>query len=379
MNALIEPVDIGPTRDWLTGTPYKVLEDLFARKVSGRLTIEVPSDRSVQWHIYLGDGKVCFAGSAMGHQERLEYLLGRYFNKKQFSLPEDLNDDYHYICNLWKRGELELQEARYLLAQLTQEALIHSLALPRAYLKFNLGINLNPILIALNLKSLVLPVKKQIRYWLQLRSDISSPFHKPLTEDSTQLYGLSWIDHKEINFLRNFRRFFDGEHSLYKIGKQENINILDLALKLQPMVNCGGIKMLPYKEPEKEINLPLIACIDDSKAIQRSVKMTLEVSGFRVLSILEPAKAMSTFVRNRPDLILMDINMPEIDGYRLSYMLRQSALLKDIPIIMLTGRDGALDRVKAKMVGAAAYVSKPFNPQELISIISEQVKLIKEA
>lgn len=373
----INSLEFAPTADEMTGIPYRMLEELFEQKVSGRLNIADPSDRSVQWHIYIGDGRVYFATSAMGHKERLEYLLGRYFTKKQFDFPQDLEDDYSYVCDTWKKGDVQLQEVRYILAQLTQEALVQALALSRAYLSFEKNVHLNPLLLALNLKSLVLPVKKQIRFWLQLRSDISSPFQKPLLEDMDKVASASWIDTKEVNFIKKFGRFFDGNNSLYTIGKQADSSVLELAMSLQPLVNCGGIKMMPHRKMNQDSDLPLIACIDDSKAIQRSVKMTLEVSGFRVLSILEPAKAMSTFVRNRPDLILMDINMPEIDGYRLSYMLRQSSLLKDIPIVMLTGRDGVLDRVKAKMVGAAAYVSKPFNPQELVAIVNEQVKLIK--
>lgn len=66
--------------------------------------------------------------------------------------------------------------------------------------------------------------------------------------------------------------------------------------------------------------------------------------------------------------------MPEIDGYKLAYMLRKSVLLADIPIMMLTGRDGVLDRVKARMVGAVGYICKPFEPQKLIQSIHENLE-----
>ena len=96
--------------------------------------------------------------------------------------------------------------------------------------------------------------------------------------------------------------------------------------------------------------------------------------GFEVIGITEPAKAMMTFIHQKPDLILMDIRMPHIDGYRLASMLRQSTLLKDIPIMMLTGRDGIIDRVKARMIGAVGYISKPFNPQQLVQSVQDRVQ-----
>lgn len=139
------------------------------------------------------------------------------------------------------------------------------------------------------------------------------------------------------------------------------------------MVEAGGIQFLSYQKVEKQ-ERPLIACIDDSHGIQRIIKMTLIAGGFDVMSITEPAKAMSRFVHQKPDLILMDINMPEIDGYKLAYMLRKSVLLADIPIMMLTGRDGVLDRVKARMVGAVGYICKPFEPQKLIQSIHENLE-----
>ena len=62
--------------------------------------------------------------------------------------------------------------------------------------------------------------------------------------------------------------------------------------------------------------------------------------------------------------------MPDIDGYQLCSLCRKSSALRDIPIVMLTGRDGILDRVKAKMVGAVSYISTPFLPQELVKIVN---------
>ncbi len=116
---------------------------------------------------------------------------------------------------------------------------------------------------------------------------------------------------------------------------------------------------------------PVIACIDDSKAVQRQVKMTLELEGYEVVAITEPARALTALVRRRPEVILMDINMPDIDGYELCRMLRQSRQLKDVPIVMLTGRDGLIDRLRAQLVGANSYLTKPFAPEQLMQAVQK--------
>ena len=359
--------------------PFRELQNLLTNKSSGRLIIDDPNDESVQWRVYLGDGKVHFATSSMGQRERLSYLLGRYFSQHQFSIPTELPSDYQYLCRIWQAGQLSVQEVRKILAQLTQEALIQCLALPRAIIEFENTVGLDPLLLSIDLKKLIVPARKQIRSWVQLRSQISSPFQRPSICDLNNINNQELIHQKEYHIVEQFRDFFNDNLCLYEIASLASMSTLELALVLNPLIKGEIIKTIPYKKlAKKQDERPLIACIDDSNAIQRIVKMTLEAGGFKVISIVEPAKAMTTFVRNKPDLILMDINMPEIDGYKLSYMLRQSNLLKDIPIIMLTGRNGVLDKVKAKMVGAVSYISKPFNPQELVKTVDQNVKLAQK-
>jgi twitching motility two-component system response regulator PilG len=135
------------------------------------------------------------------------------------------------------------------------------------------------------------------------------------------------------------------------------------------MIQSGAIAMGSYILPTND-HRPIVACIDDSASIQRVVKFTLESEGYRVISIKESLKALTALLNPKPDLILMDINMPDIDGYQLCGLCRKSSTLKDIPIVMLTGRDGILDRVKAKMLGSVGYVSKPFLPQDLVKVVN---------
>jgi twitching motility two-component system response regulator PilG len=76
-----------------------------------------------------------------------------------------------------------------------------------------------------------------------------------------------------------------------------------------------------------------------------------------------------TIVRINPDLILLDVGMPAIDGYQLCSMLRRHNLFKTTPIVMVTGNTGLIDRAKAKVAGATDYMTKPFTQEQLIKMV----------
>jgi twitching motility two-component system response regulator PilG len=304
----------------------------------------------------------------MGCAELVNYLFGRYLPNKKSTLPPEINDDYQYLCNLWQTSQFSFQEIRAILAKFTQEALIEVVSQNKAFCYFENTLGLEHLLLYLNLKKIMLPVENKVRFWWQLRSQITSPFQRPLIANRSTLIRL--VEEEQTNVsLRHLTHFLDDQVCLYELASQMEMNTLQLAILLEPLIQDGAIAMGSYLLPAKD-NRPIVACIDDSPSIQRVVKFTLESSGYRVISIKESLKALTSLLNPKPDLILMDINMPDIDGYQLCSLCRKSSVLNDIPIVMLTGRDGILDRVKAKMVGAVGYISKPFLPQELVKVVS---------
>lgn len=130
--------------------------------------------------------------------------------------------------------------------------------------------------------------------------------------------------------------------------------------------NARKIDKKPVKLTEEK---PIIACIDDSKVVQFKLKAILEKVGYKMLNITEPVLSLMTLNEHKPALILMDINMPEFNSYQLCKLINRSRKLKDVPIVMLTSRTGAIDKIRSKMVGAVSYLTKPFEAEELISLV----------
>lgn len=370
---MTSPLDTTSPPQKSEGTLYKVLHKLISNQASGKLIVHNPQDQSVHWRIYLGNGRIHYAGSEKGQRERLGYLLQRYIPDKRFSVSEHISDDYSYLCDLWQSEGFSFQEIRSFLAKFTQEALIQILSQQQSLCYFENTVGLEHLFLYLDLKQLMAPAEQQIRYWLKLRREIWSPFQRPLIQDTEAITPIIenqfHLKDEQREQLQRIRDLLGQKHCLYEIANRAGTSSLNVALMLQPLLQAGAIHLVPFNLPVED-DRPVVACVDDSPAIQRVVKFTLEASGFRVVNIKEPFKALTTLLHTKPALILMDINMPDIDGYQLCSLCNKSSALKDIPIVMLTGRSGILDRVKAKMVGAAGYISKPFLPQELVETVN---------
>ncbi|BBD68437.1 response regulator receiver protein [Nostoc commune NIES-4072] len=112
-----------------------------------------------------------------------------------------------------------------------------------------------------------------------------------------------------------------------------------------------------------------IVSVDDSPTILKEISRFLENENFSVVTINDPIKAVLSIIRHKPDLILLDLNMLGIDGYELCRIIRNNSIFQKTPIIFVTGNKGVLDKVKAKLVGASGYLTKPFTRAELLKVI----------
>ncbi|MCC6628589.1 MAG: response regulator transcription factor [Chloroflexi bacterium] len=106
----------------------------------------------------------------------------------------------------------------------------------------------------------------------------------------------------------------------------------------------------------------LVLVVDDEAPIQRFLRAELEAQGFRVLLAGNGVDALQHLEDDRPDLVLLDVMMPEMDGFETLRRLRQHS---PVPVIMLTARGSDTDKVRGLQSGADDYITKPFNPEEL--------------
>ena len=350
----------------------EALKDIIQKELSGRLTIKDSLDSSIAWEAYFGDGKLHFATSTLGQKERLAYITKQHhsdLNLNEFAMGQS---DYQFICHQWRSGRLSLQQVRQLVFTCTQEAFIHILAIGNAEMEFDLDAHLDVLLLSASVQQVINPAKTLIWQWQKIRPHISSPLVRVYLSNVDSLYQQLWQQLQSTKLIESYQAALTQNLCLYSIANQLNIDVQELSHILIPLIRNRSAQISGYGAKQDE-DRPLIACIDDSQTVQNSVKITLEAQGYEVLSLVKPAQAMTRLIRTHPILILMDITMPDINGYELCQLLRKSPGLKHIPILMLSSRDGMFDRLKAKMVGANDYVTKPFTPTDLVNIVNKYV------
>lgn len=117
-----------------------------------------------------------------------------------------------------------------------------------------------------------------------------------------------------------------------------------------------------------------ILVTEDSPTVLAIAKETLESAGYAVVTAVDGQDAMDKTKKERPDLIVLDLMLPKIDGYKVCAMLKFNKDYQHIPVIILTARAGEADKKMGNDVKADAYIIKPFEPQALLAKIGDLLK-----
>ena len=113
----------------------------------------------------------------------------------------------------------------------------------------------------------------------------------------------------------------------------------------------------------------MILVVDDSPTVRKLIVGKLEKTGHRVVSAVDGMDALAKINEDVPDLILLDVTMPKLDGYQLCKMVKANQKTKHVPVVMISGKDGFFDKVRGRMAGSTAYITKPFGPETLIQTV----------
>ena len=212
---------------------------------------------------------------------------------------------------------------------------------------------------------------------LDLVPYISNPDQLKVMLDADAISGKAY---------NSLRKILNGTNTLWDLSIIMRCSMIGVMRSLLPLVVDGivAFREIPdwvspdWKKPITSAEIPrrsLIACIDDSPQIGLEMQRILEPMGFEVLTITEPLQSVSILLQRKPDLIFLDLIMPNTNGYELCTFLRKTTTFQEIPIVILTGRDGVIDRVRAKMAGSSDFLSKPPDPTKVLQILRKFLKV----
>jgi twitching motility two-component system response regulator PilG len=117
----------------------------------------------------------------------------------------------------------------------------------------------------------------------------------------------------------------------------------------------------------------LVLAVDDSQTVRRLISVSLERKGYRVVTAEDGMQALVRLAEHVPDLVLLDITMPKMDGYEVCKIIKRNQLLKHVPVLMLSGKDGVFDKIKGRIAGAKDYISKPFDIAMLLHALDRHL------
>lgn len=135
-----------------------------------------------------------------------------------------------------------------------------------------------------------------------------------------------------------------------------------------PVPDAGGVPRADH-QPRR----PRVLLVDDDAALLAALTIQLEARGFDVISVAESYNAAELAIRSRPDVIILDVEMPFCTGLEVHECLRYTRRGREIPILYLTGRDGQSSRLEAIQHGAQRYFTKPFDVEKLAAALHEVI------
>lgn len=114
-----------------------------------------------------------------------------------------------------------------------------------------------------------------------------------------------------------------------------------------------------------------VLVIDDSNTIRRSAEIFLKQGGHSVVLAEDGFDALAKLSDFKPDLVFCDILMPRLDGYQTCAIIKRNADYADVPVIMLSSKDGLFDKARGRMVGSQDYLTKPFTKDQLLQAVQQ--------
>jgi CheY-like chemotaxis protein len=176
----------------------------------------------------------------------------------------------------------------------------------------------------------------------------------------------------------HLKTWVDGQRSISKIAEQVNIDPLELAFRYSKLIKRGWLTLpdaaanMPGNVQVGATHRPVVLSVDDSPIVQVSIQRAIS-DRYEVLCAKSAVEALNILNTRKVELLLLDVTMPEIDGLELCRTIRNIGKFKDLPVIMLTAKDGLMDKVKGQFAGSTQYLTKPVDREKLLPVLEKYI------
>lgn len=385
--------------------------DIAKSRQSGCLQV---NGNGIIWNVFVKEGHLQYAAHSIQTLETLNYCL----NKLGYKVPEEslkklefdlqsaeppINQGlllYEASNQLYQEGNLDSHANQAIKLELCKDALESLFWLKQARHTWLEQVSNRPDIATFS--AIIKQLEEQLKSWQKLNPTVNSPHQIPYCPDPSKLSQPVPNGMLSQSLLRALAQLMQG-NSIQQLASYLKQNALKVAQLLNPYIqqqyfvlqppappydklpkipvltNTQSLKATSISPPAASLipkNFHKIVCIDDSPAMLETIQGYLGTEGFEVATVENPMESMSTLFSMKPDLILMDVSMPGINGNRLCEILRRSAVFKKVPIIMVSSNTSVLDKAKSESSGATDYLTKPFTKADLLAIVEEHLAVV---
>lgn len=364
---------------------------LSQQRRTGELVVR--STTSDPWKLYFYSGRLIYATGGQHSVRRWYRSLRRHseqFTNGWFAnmrMPAD-HWEVDFINQAIQCKHISLNQAKAIIKSIVDEVVLTLVDYPAADVQWHPNRMVAQQVVFLSVQQALLRSQQLYNHWKTIGTahlptllPHELPYLSPIVINSRGLR----LHLAEAKYDR-LTRWMQGNITLWDIAAQTRRSLYDVIKLLLPLVYRGWVDFqqipdipAPYVSPRSLARTPqghtkgLIACIDDSPLVSKVMAELVQPLGYEVLPVTKPVEQISTLSQHHPDLIFLDITMPNISGYELCKFLRRTDAFYDTPIIILTGRDGVLDRMRAKMVGADDFLAKPPAPDKVAQLLDQYI------
>jgi two-component system, chemotaxis family, response regulator PixG len=378
----------------------ELFDTLKQRQFSGQLILT--SEKERQWTFYLSAGRIIYVSDGIHPVRRWQRNLtivvpsppnipaqsSTWQSSLKKTSPQSLRVGWEYqlLCYWLDRQEITLEQATKIIWSSLVEVLFDLNQIGKASYELREDESLGAKVIAVEASGAIALAEKIWRAWTSANATTYSPHMALAIEHPDKLQKqFSGKQYQSLIELGN------GQSALHDLAVRLKRDVVTVIRLFLPYIEAGSMRLVDISDLPLPVSLPvadetqstsrtsafqppLIACVDDSPLICYFLETIIKQANCRFVAINDPLKAIEILPTYKPDLIFLDLVMPKVDGYEVCTQLRKLPEFRRTPIVILTGNDGLVDRVKAKFVGASGFINKPVKADTVLGIMRKHLK-----
>ncbi|MFN5513198.1 MAG: response regulator [Cyanobacteriota bacterium] len=394
MTAPNPPSHSVPIQEFTASRQTSFFEGLKQPRFSGQLALTSPTGE--RWFFYLYLGRIMYATGGHHAVRRWRRQIALYLPQIAANLssvqidlasidPQDLQLcwEYQLLCHWVEHQKATREQAARFIRTTIVEVLFDITQMMEVSCDLRQDTILATRLVLIDADQIINETQQLWHNWQAAKIADRSPNGAPVIRQAEQLQ-----ERTSPQVYQTLKQLLDGNQTLRDLSVRMKRDVLSVTTSLLPYLQLGLVELIkipdlppPIAPPPTGIvaqpNVPtgpLIACVDDSPLMCQTLEKILVSANYQFVAINDPLRAIAILLARKPALIFLDLVMPNANGYEICGQLRKLSLFRQTPIVILTGNDGIVDRVRAKMVGSTDFLSKPVNPDTVLTTIRKYLR-----